>query len=343
MKLFEDIQILKQNYTLYGESLLGKISEKYEKVGDDIKLKIPHGLSMCDSVGKSTINSGLFNESYYQSGCVDGLLHDIGRFEQYLLSGTLKDTESIPFTGFNDHGQYGKHILLKNNKEMLREYLPLTNLYDEVLTEVVGEHTQITNPNYNLSIETLTKLFQNYSLEEVLKSNNKDLINKLVALKLKLVNEEDSLELQQKIADGLWKPILGFEKKYYAADKIWDLFINFENINMKELKEQGLWTCNGGYLLRYGLLMRKINFVGSLKTLCENGIVDKIYENQMKNVETDDHKFITDIDLLDPRFKQGYEYTKLAIQSLIETSPDGIIITDASREEAKELTKKRFK
>ena len=54
------------------------------------------------------------------------------------------------------------------------------------------------------------------------------------------------------------------------------------------------------------------------------------------------HEDFTDINLLDPRFKQGYDYTKLAIQSLIETSPDGIIITDESREEAKELTKNRF-
>ena len=68
-----------------------------------------------------------------------------------------------------------------------------------------------------------------------------------------------------------------------------------------------------------------------------------MYERQMKNVETDNHEFISDINLLDPRFKQAYDYTKLAIDSLIETSPDGIIITDASREEAKELTKKRFK
>ena len=75
----------------------------------------------------------------------------------------------------------------------------------------------------------------------------------------------------------------------------------------------------------------------------ETGVVDKMYERQMQNVETDNHEFISDIDLLDSRFKQGYEYTKLAIQSLIETSPDGIIITDSSREEAKELTKKRFK
>ena len=58
--------------------MLSKISNPRE----DIKIKVRHGLVMSDQVANATIKSGLFNQSYVASASIDGLLHDIGRFEQ---------------------------------------------------------------------------------------------------------------------------------------------------------------------------------------------------------------------------------------------------------------------
>ncbi len=337
MKLYSDINILKDKYVIYGNEMLDKISKQHS-VGNDIKLKIEHGLSMSGAVRDTTVNSGFFNESYAESGAVDGLLHDIGRFEQYLLSGTLKDLESKEFTGFEDHGQYGKHILLRNDNELLRHFLPDAQSYDGILTEVVGEHTTISNPRYQLPLGSLINVFQNYDIAEILSSNNEDIKDKLIALKLMILREEDSLEILHKIRDGLWKPAIGSENKYHIKDSVWDIFINFGYLNMAELKANGEWTCNAGFLLRYSLLYQNINFVGTLKTLLEDGTLDKVYLSQIHNITNDNNERVRDPKMRDPKLELACEYIKLAAYNLIDASPDGKIITDESREAAKQKT-----
>lgn len=338
MKICKSMELLKGKYKVYAEGILSKI----DNPGNDIKLKVRHGLVMSDMVKDTTINSGLFNESYVESGAVDGLLHDIGRFKQYQLSGTLKDYEAKELTGYADHGQYGKHLLLKDNKELLRYFLPENADYDGILTEVIGEHTTISNPNYILPIESLTNLFQNYDLKEVLKSSNEDIKQKLIALKLLILREEDSLEILHQISEGLWKPALGSEEKYHIKDIPWETFMDFGYINMAELKQKELWTCNTGFLLRYSLLFRNINFVGTLKAIINASIVDRVFQMQMGNITDDANNFVTDPTLRDPRFDLAHEYTNMAIKNLIKTSPDGLIITPESREKAKEKTIETF-
>ena len=112
---------------------------------------------------------------------------------------------------------------------------------------------------------------------------------------------------------------------------------------MSTLKTNGKWTCNAGFLLRYSLLYQNINFVGTLKSLLADGTLDKVYQNQINNVTNDNDELVTAPELIDPRLKLAYEYIKLAAQNLIETSPDGKIITDESRQVAKEKTLTTFK
>lgn len=342
MIIVTSIDYLKDKYKLYGNEMLDKIQEKHGEYGADIKLKIEHGLSMSDSVGKTTLTSNLFNDSYVESGQVDGLLHDVGRFYQYLLSGTLKDYELRNFINFEDHGKLGSYLLSKDNDELLRYFIPNTTEYDHILKEVVKEHTNITNPRYYYQLSELVNVFQNYGLSEIIKSENQVLIDKLITLKLKLLREEDSLEILQKVRDGLWKPAIGCEEKYHVHNEIWDQFTNFEFINMAELKSKGLWTCNAGFLLRYSLIYNNVNFVGTLKTLLEDNTLGLVYDRQINNVTNDANELITDPSLHDKRLKDAYDFITLATKALIETSPDGVIITPESREHAKELVKKQF-
>lgn len=335
MILYEDISVLKNKYCLYTSEMLSKISNPRE----DIKIKVRHGLVMSDQVANATIKSGLFNQSYEASSAIDGLLHDIGRFEQYLLSGTLKDYDSIKYTGCLDHGKYGKVILKRNDKELLKYFLSDTRIYDDILLEVIGEHTTITNPDYQLPLDTLLHLFQNYSLEEILRSSNQVLKNQLIALKLLILREQDSLEILEQVAEELWHPAIGSEDKYHINDITWDLFTNFAYLDMKSLKEQGLWTCNSGFLLRYSLLLRNINFVGTLKSIIDNHLIDEVYEKQIHNVTNEEGIIVPN---RDSKIPLAYEYIKLAINNLIATSPDGIIITDKSKQLALKKTLKEF-
>ena len=78
------------------------------------------------------------------------------------------------------------------------------------------------------------------------------------------------------------------------------------------------------------------------KTLLEDNTLDKVYQNQINNITNDNDEIITDSSLYDKRLKDAYEFITLATKALIETSPDGIIITPESREQAKELVKKQF-
>lgn len=332
---FNEIDNMKQKYKNYSYYWFDEIQRKGLKLGDDIKLKLQHGLTMSDAVANTTKESGFFNESYIMSGAVDGLLHDVGRFPQYFESGTLKDAESKEFTGFDDHGRYGAFMLDKDGKSLLRHFIGDDTRYDNILIEVVKEHTTIQNENYKKELKDLKNIFQNYSLEEVLKSN-KETIDKLIALKLLVLREEDSLEILHKVKDELWKPLISSLKEDYIKDEVWNLFLNQGYMNMQDLRSKGLWTCNAGFLLRYSLIFNNINLVGTLKNLNNDSTINKIFEVQRNNSQLDDG--IKDLEHIDPRLEYAKEYMNEAIKNLIDCSEDGKIITQESREAAKAKT-----
>ena len=340
--IFNDVSDMKKRYKLFAENWLNKITDKYGTVGMDIKLKVNHGLSMCDAVKKTTVSSGFFNESYEVSGAIDGLLHDVGRFPQYYLSGTLKDDKSEMYTHFKDHGQYGAYLLGDKNNSLLHYFIGEDKRYDDIIKEVVKEHTTIRNHNYQLDINDLVDIFPNYNLDEILKSNNQELKNKLIALKLLLLREEDCLEILHKVRDGLWKPAISSEKHDYIKKEPWETFINFDYVNMSDLKSRGLWSCNVGYLLRYSLLLRNISFVGTLKTIVDDDMINQIYLNQRNNVTNDQNELMLDERYVDPLLKEAKDYTIKAVKNLILTSLDGKIITKKSREKAKQKTLKEY-
>lgn len=342
----EEIQKL---YLEYADRNLEIIKEKYEsKLDQDknlkaqynaVQIKKPHGISMMEGVEKATIASNMFNETYSLSSAIEGCLHDVGRFPQFILSGTLNDKDSEIFTNVRDHGAYGRIILLNDNKKLLRYFLHHESPYDYILTEIIGEHTNIINKNYMIPITELTNIFNNYSFEEIINSSDEEIKNKLIALKLKILKEIDSLELLQNVMSGTWKPTIGYEEKYYARKEVFELFKNFEKIDMKSLKEAGLWTANSGFLLRYGLLTRNANFVGTLKQFIEQDGFNRIFNQTKANVIDDNNQYMT---LSDPLLFETQEYIKLAVKNLIDTS-DGVLITKESREEAKNLTLKMYR
>jgi len=334
-----DLKVAIDRYKTYTNLKLYYIKRNLEidKLPSDIGIKQQHGLNMMEAVRETTLKSGLFNESYADSASMEGCFHDIGRFEQYEKSGTLLDKESEKFTGFCDHGAYGRYLLLKNNKRLLRYFILDKTRYDRVLTEVVGEHTNTKNKNYSYDIKNLANQFQNYSFEEIIRSKNYQILDKLISLKLKLLQEVDSTEILQNIITKSWKPDIDPNKKYFVNDYVWDDFINFRYIDMNKLKELGHWTCNSGFLLRYGLLTNKVNLVGTLKHFKENDLFSKLWSVTQKNSNE-----MYNTDIVDPYIAPAQKFIEVAVDNLILSSKDGIIITDEDRKEAQRETVKQL-
>lgn len=83
-------------------------TEKYIKLDDKVRLKINHTfrvMELCEMIGRSL---NLSNENL-DLAILCGLLHDIGRFEQWKQYGTFEDAKSI------DHGNLGVEVLKENN------------------------------------------------------------------------------------------------------------------------------------------------------------------------------------------------------------------------------------
>lgn len=325
-------EVFAERYTLYAERNLVLIKDKYQNISSDIGIKLQHGISMMDAVEKATIESGFFNESYFLSAAIEGCGHDIGRFPQYLLTGTLKDSASELITGSKDHGNFARKLLLRNNQSLLRYFLCNKSPYDRVFTEVIGEHTKIRNPLYQYSISELTNLFQNYSLEEILNSKDSTIKNKLIALKLAILQEMDCLELLQNVMSEAWVPTISRKKEVYAHPDIWDDFIHFRYIDIAKYRKSGKWTSNAGFLLRYGLLARQMKLVCTLKEFTVDDGFKKVWEMTVKHMQGEEEEEI------DPLIIAAQQYIEIAVKNLIATSPDGILLTEESKAKAKELT-----
>ena len=144
-----------------------------------------------------------------------------------------------------------------------------------------------------------------------------------------------------------------FSADYSALSKIINDSIaekQAENAENRELTEKALiamgkyksdksWTLNSGFLLRYGLLTHKVNFVGTLKNFRDSDSFRKLWEITQGRLVNDDGEIIP---ITDPLLKDAQEYIQLAVDNLIATSQDGVIITPESREEARKLTLKMW-
>lgn len=83
-----------------------RYTNSYLIYGDMIKLKIDHTLRVVDNAVELAKNLSL-PEDKIEIVRTIGLLHDIGRFEQWKNYQTFYDVDSV------DHGNYGYEVLKK--------------------------------------------------------------------------------------------------------------------------------------------------------------------------------------------------------------------------------------
>lgn len=334
MNLF-NLSELRQLYTDYGTVYLGKIEQILGKCGNDVRLKIDHGIQMSYAVPNIMRKTNLFNSSYFDSSAVDGLFHDIGRFKQYELTGNLRDYELEQKVGIKDHGRLGEILL--QDKELYQSFFPNNNEYAEILKSVVGNHTSIYQPQYRCDFSRLPSIFRDYSLEEILKSNREEWKNWLVGAKTQLVQEADNFELMQNIVNHNWTPRISSLKEDWITEEGWNLFIDNQSMIIAELKEHNSWTCNTGVALRYGLLTRRIQLRSTLEEILEKDYLRKVYERTIATA-TDDSG--NKMESTDPLIQESYLYITELVKNMVAMSGD--VITDESRKAAVEKTKKMF-
>ncbi len=136
-----------------------KYTNNYLEYGDMITLKINHTLrvmDLCEEIAKSL---NLSEEEIYIAKII-GLLHDIGRFEQYKEYKTFVDRKSI------DHAELGIEILKKDN--YLRKYIE-DDSYDDIILDSIKYHNKFTIPdNLDKKKETFMKLIRDADKIDIL-------------------------------------------------------------------------------------------------------------------------------------------------------------------------------
>ena len=134
-------------------------TSNYDSSDDMIRLKINHTYRVMDYCEELSKSIGLDEEKTNISKII-GLLHDIGRFEQWKKYHTFADKDSI------DHADFGVSILKKDN--YIRKYNSNSN-YDDLILTSIRNHNKYIIPN-NLNEEELlfTKLIRDADKIDIL-------------------------------------------------------------------------------------------------------------------------------------------------------------------------------
>ena len=112
-------------------------TNNYLDYGEMITLRISHTLRVvdyCERIAKS-LN---LTEEEVEIAKIIGLLHDIGRFEQWKQYNTFVDRNSI------DHADFGVEVLLKDN--YIRKYIK-DDKYDEIILNSIKYHNKYEIPS----------------------------------------------------------------------------------------------------------------------------------------------------------------------------------------------------
>ena len=119
-------------------------TDNYLEYGDMINLKINHThrvITLCGKIAKSI----KLSKKEVDISKLIGLLHDIGRFEQYKKYKTYNDKKSV------DHASLGVEILRKD--DYLRKYIE-NDKYDKIILNSIKYHNKYTIPS-NLDEKTM--------------------------------------------------------------------------------------------------------------------------------------------------------------------------------------------
>lgn len=156
-----------------------KYTEKYNMSVFEIQNKQKHSLRVMEISNKIAKALNL-SEDDIELATLIGLLHDIGRFEQFTQYHTFKDAFSF------DHGDYGEQILQKD----MRNYID-TDEYDDIIKIAVRNHNKygieegLTERQLLFAklIKDADKIDILYESSSIFWKDKEDIVNKSIASK----------------------------------------------------------------------------------------------------------------------------------------------------------------
>ena len=215
-----------------------KYTNNYDIENENIERKIYHSLRVMEISKKIATNMGLENEKIELATLI-GLLHDIGRFEQFKIYQTYSDLESI------DHGDLGADILKQNN--FIRNFIKEAK-YDEIILKSVQNHNK-----YKIA----------------------DDLNKEEKLFCKIVRDADKIDILYEAIEIFWKKGREEVQNDLISDKVYNEFLNKKLIKKdKNMKKNGI-----DKLVLMLAFVFDINFHESLEILKKEDYLNKILNN----------------------------------------------------------------
>ena len=215
-----------------------KYTNNYDIENENIERKIYHSLRVMEISKKIATNMGLENEKIELATLI-GLLHDIGRFEQFKIYQTYSDLESI------DHGDLGADILKQNN--FIRNFIKEAK-YDEIILKSVQNHNK-----YKIA----------------------DDLNKEEKLFCKIVRDADKIDILYEAIEIFWKKGREVIQNDLISDKVYNEFLNKKLIKKdKNMKKNGI-----DKLVLMLAFVFDINFHESLEILKKEDYLNKILNN----------------------------------------------------------------
>lgn len=143
-----------------------KYVQNYDLNNENIKRKEQHSLRVM-AISKKIAEELKLSEKEIKLATLIGLLHDIGRFEQYTKWKTFSDRIST------NHGVLGAKILEENN--FIRTFIT-ENKYDEIIKKAIINHNK-------------------YQIDENL--------NETELLYSKIIRDADKIDILYEVADGI--------------------------------------------------------------------------------------------------------------------------------------------
>lgn len=215
-----------------------KYTNNYDIENENIDRKIYHSLRVMEISKKIATNMGLVNEQIELATLI-GLLHDIGRFEQFKIYQTYSDLESI------DHGDLGADILKQNN--FIRNFIKEAK-YDEIILKSVQNHNK-----YKIA----------------------DDLNKEEKLFCKIVRDADKIDILYEAIEIFWKNGREEIQNDLISDKVYNEFLSKKTIKKdKNMKKNGI-----DKLVLMLAFVFDINFHESLEILKKEDYLNKILNN----------------------------------------------------------------
>jgi len=219
-----------------------------------VEIKRWHTMRVAENCKKIAIELGLQEEQIELAELI-GILHDIGRFEQYQIFDKNTNLKTLDVTKKFDHGREGVKVLKKD--DYIRKYIK-DDKYDQIIYTAILEHNQ-----YELS--------DGLSKEEELFS--------------KIIKDADKLDLMYEGVEVYWKTPEWIEKieEGKLSEKILESFYEqklADNRNRKDEIDQ---------ILKIASFVYDINFKCSYEIIKENNYITKMIDRfNFKFTETKD-------------------------------------------------------